>query len=289
MLYKQVAAIRGGQDGAIFNDILFRFNADGCGWAFSLEDVTKDVSAPVLLPPIAEFRLDALDRIVPHCNAVTFGREYWEEGDEFPLLYANVYNNYAKAADRQEGTVCVYRLQRSGAGFAAALVQVIRVGFIGDRSLWKSLDDPGDVRPYGNFVVDAPGNKLCAFVMRDAENVTRFFTFDLPGAHGGKFEERTGVNCVILTPDDILARFDGPYMHYMQGACCHEGRIWSVEGFSVSSENPPALRVIDIQAGREILYDHMPDHGLDLEPEFIDFRGGDCLYSDCKGNVYLVQ
>ena len=289
MQYKQVATIHGGQDGAIFNNILFRFDAGGRAWAFSLEDVTKNVPAPVLLSPIAEFRLDALDRIVPHCNAVTFGGEYWEEGDDFPLLYANLYNNYANSTDRQEGTVCVYRLQRSGTGFITTLVQVIRVGFIGDRSLWMSMDGSGDVRPYGNFVVDASGNKLYAFVMRDAEHITRFFTFDLPGARDGEFEEKTGVNCVTLTTDDIRARFDGPYMRYMQGACCHEGRIWSVEGFSGGSENPPALRVIDMQTSREILYDCMPEHGLDLEAEFIDFRGSDCLYSDCKGNVYLVQ
>ena len=179
MQYKQVATIHGGQDGAIFNNILFRFDAGGRAWAFSLEDVTKNVPAPVLLSPIAEFRLDALDRIVPHCNAVTFGGEYWEEGDDFPLLYANLYNNYANSTDRQEGTVCVYRLQRSGTGFITTLVQVIRVGFIGDRSLWMSMDGSGDVRPYGNFVVDASGNKLYAFVMRDAEHITRFFTYTI--------------------------------------------------------------------------------------------------------------
>ncbi len=288
MQYRRVAKIEGGQDGAIFKNILFRFDHRGLGRAYSLADVSEDVPAPLLLSPIAEFTLDAVDRIVPHCNAVAFGSEYWEEGDEFPLLYANLYNNYAKEENRQEGAVCVYRLQRDGGSFRTTLVQVVRIGFVRDRSLWMSCEEQGDVRPYGNFVVDTEKKRLYAFVMRDAEKITRYFTFDLPAGRAGEPEEKTGVNCVTLTADDILTQFDGPYMRFMQGACCHKGQIWSVEGFSGGSENPPGLRIIDMKARREILYDYLPDHGLNLEAEFIDFRREDCLYSDCDGNIYLV-
>ncbi len=109
-----------------------------------------------------------------------------------PLLYANVYNSYQERADRREGVLCVCRLRETENGFASRFVQVIRIGFAEDRSLWKSLEGDGDVRPCGNFAVDAERGLLKAFVMRAREPATRYFVFDLPDP-GGK-SPYNGVN-----------------------------------------------------------------------------------------------
>ena len=289
MKYIHAANILGGQDGAIFGDTLFRFDARGNGRAYCLDGVTADCREPLELSPFAEFRLGGLDRIVPHSNAVVFGSEYWAEGDEFPLLYSNIYNNYSKAEDRLEGVVCVYRLQRDGASFSAELVQLIRIGFVEDRSLWKSLEGNADVRSYGNFVVDRERQRLYAFVMRDAKKVTRCFTFRLPAVREGVTDPQYGVPAVTLTPADILRQFDSPYMRYMQGACCRDGKIYSSEGFSGGSENPPALRFLDTDAGAEVFYDNLADHDMPLEAEFIDFHGDDCLYGDARGHLFILR
>ncbi len=277
-----------GQDGVFWGDWMFRFDADGTGWAFDarpLDAATPDAVAE--LPLLAKFHTAPGDAVVPHFNSVAFGCECYDAGDEFPLLYANLYNNYAGQADRREGVCCVYRLQRAGDSFAMTLVQVIRIGFVRDAELWCSPGEKTDVRPYGNFVIDREKRVLYAFTMRDAAHRTRYFAFDLPGASEGVFCEEYGVRVVTLTAQDIRSCFDTEYHQYVQGACCHAGRIFSSEGFDVSP--PPALRVIDPAGKSQIVHVDLVELGFPAEAEWIDFRADCCYYSDARGNVYRVD
>ena len=236
------------------------------------------------------FTLARTDEWMPHSNAVGFGIPTPDE--PFPPLYTNVYNTYAKADDRREGCLCVYRLfqqenvSRCGEDYTATLVQVIRIGFTEDRDLWKSLDGNGDTRPYGNFCVDGQRGKLYAFVMRDKEHVTRYFTFDLPATTDG--EEVDGVRYVTLGREDIRDTFDGPYMNYMQGAC-RDGVIVSVEGFGMTAPNLPALRVIDMTARKETRFVPLHEYGLTVEPEFADYWNDTLIYSDATGKLYRIE
>ena len=264
-----------GQDGAIWGDYLFRFDSVGGCTVYSIPE-QKQVSA---------FKLDKSDILSPHSNAVCFGAEYYADGDEFPLLYSNIYNNYAKADDRLEGVCCVYRLTRDGDAFSSQLVQVIEIGFTEDLDLWKSLENNGDVRSYGNFTVDRDNSKLYAFVMRDKEKVTRYFEFDLPKLADGTMNETWGVNVVALTADKILKQFDSEYSNFVQGACFHDGKIYSVEGFS-GADNAPKMQIIDPAAGEQYAAIDLWNIGLKIEPEFVDFYEGTLYYVDASGKVY---
>ena len=108
MQIKKLSTIVGGQDGAIYKNYLFRFSSKGGCTVYDLTKIEGNMT------PIAEFKLDRVDFIVPHSNSVIFGNEFFAEGDEFPLLYSNVYNNYAKTEDKRVGICCVYRLVREG-------------------------------------------------------------------------------------------------------------------------------------------------------------------------------
>lgn len=287
MNFKHIATMTSGQDGAIFGSLLFRFNVKGEGHVYDLAMI--DLSAePTALEPIATFTLDRIEDMVPHSNAVMFGTEYVEEGDEFPLLYSNVYNNYKKSEDRREGQCCVYRLERAGESFKTTLVQVIEIGFIKDSALWCS-EGVEDVRPYGNFTIDRERGLYWAFVMRDGTKATRYFSFRLPKLSDGVWDETLGVRRVTLHPYDILSQFDCPYHDYVQGACCHRGKIYSVEGFHADGKHPPAMRVIDTVAGVQESYIDLVAHNCLIEPECIDFIGEDCYYSDAHGALYLVE
>ena len=167
MEFKQIASSKYGQDGAIFGDLYFRFDHLGACSVYDLSAL--DFNTVAELSPIAEFTLDRADEIAPHSNAVCFGSEYYCEGDEFPLLYSNIYNNYAKAEDRLVGVCCVYRIFREVDGFSSRLVGLIEIGFTDD-ALWRS-EGVEDVRPYGNFVVDCERERLYAYVMRDGDVV----------------------------------------------------------------------------------------------------------------------
>lgn len=277
----------GAQDGAIWGDFAFRFNADGQCRVFDarpLDNATE--SAPADLPLLASFAVNPAEPLVPHFNAVVFGTEYYADGDQFPLLYANIYNNYAKAEDRLEGTCCVYRLTRNDLHFSMKLVQVIRIGFTKD-PLWISDEEKPDVRPYGNFVIDRDKNLLHVFTMRDADHKTRYFTFRLPKLSEGVPCDVWGVPVVTLEKEDIQNWFDTDYHLFMQGACCHGGLVYSSEGFN--KDVPPSLRVIDPAAGVQLHAVNLVDLGYEIEAEWIDFRNGVCYYSDARGNIFSAD
>lgn len=276
----------GAQDGAVWGDFLFRFDHAGHCRVYDASALDKDGDGEINLPQLAAFSLHPDDAVVPHCNAVTFGAGYYEAGDEFPLLYANVYNNYAKAEDRRVGMCCVYRLQREGLDFRATLVQLLKIGFADEKGLWLSEDGTADVRPFGNFVVDRDAGLLHVFVMRDGDRTTRYFTFRLPDVTAGALSAEYGVRTAVLEVPDILSYFDTPYHLYIQGACCHNGLIYSSEGFN--ADIPPSLRIIDPAAKRQLEHTNLADLGFPTEAEFIDFRGERCYYSDGVGDLFEV-
>lgn len=280
MKITKLAKIRGGQDGAICNDLLFRFSSKG---GCSVYDMTALSGEP---EPIAEFKLDKAELIAPHSNSVTFGNEFFAEGDEFPLLYSNIYNNYAKTEDKKVGVCCVYRLVREGNAFSTTLVQLIEIGFTDARGFWRSAEGD-DVRPYGNFVVDTAKNQLWAFVMRDGEKDTRYFAFDLPGLTDGVFCEEYGVKKVTLAQSDVKEYFDTPYHHYVQGAVCHEGKIYSVEGFGEKIH--PAIRIIDTEKKCQTYFLDFFEADCTDEAELIDFYQGRCIYGNHVGELFELE
>ena len=282
--FTPVAKMHQGQDGAVYGDCLFRFDADGSARVYDATALEHGTGFDFELPLLAEFHLSLNDPVVPHFNAVVFGNEYYEEGDEFPLLYANLYNNYASAEDRREGTCCVYRIVRQGNDFSMTLLQIIRIGFTDDL-IWRS--EVKDVRPYGNFVIDREKSVLYAFTMRDGDNTTRYFAFNLPRIGDGSADDAYGVPVVTLRKEDILYYFDTDYHLYIQGACCHGGLIFSSEGFNETI--PPALRVINPQRRLEIRHVDLVELGLPCEAEWIDFYHDKCYYSDSDGRIYHVK
>lgn len=272
-----IAQISPGQDGAIWGDFLFRFDHLGHCWVHHWRSWEL----------ISEFTLDKADRICPHSNAVVFGCNFYAPGDEFPLLYTNIYNNYAKAEDPHKGVCCVYRLTREGNHFTTHLVQMIVIGFTENTELWCSPE--GDIRPYGNFVVDRKTGRYWAFVMRDGCHQTRYFSFDLPAVTAGEIDAELDIPRYVLTEQEIIDTFDVPYHHFIQGACLHNGKIWSVEGFTDDTDNPPGLRIIDPVARHQELYVNFMDMGICEEAEFIDFVDDTCYYSDAEGKLYTLE
>ena len=136
MKITRLAKIHWGQDGAIWGDELFRFDHKGECHVFKLSELGDGEDEP---SPSAVFVLDRADELAPHSNAVFFGTEYYEEGDEFPLLYSNIYNNYADAEDKLIGVCCVYRLLRDGAYIFQRIDGICPAFFPFLPSFWRVL------------------------------------------------------------------------------------------------------------------------------------------------------
>ena len=283
MKAKKVGKITWGQDGAIWGGYLFRFGSHGECVVYDFEEVKANGCTET--QPYGSFTLDKAEMINPHSNSVAFGNEYYAQGDEFPLLYSNIYNNYAREENPLKGVTLVYRLQRTGNVFTSTLVQWIEVTFTENTELWKSVEC-ADIRPYGNFAIDCEKDLYYAFTMRDQTQTTRYFAFDLPKLADGVADAELGVKKVMLAEGDIKEYFDCSYHRFIQGACLHGGKIYSVEGFSGDEKNKPALRVIDVRNKRQEHYVDFVEMDMPIEPEFIEFYQERCYYCDGHGNVY---
>ena len=271
--FTPLGTVRKGQDGTIFKNFIFRFNSDGTCGVYALQTMEL----------VDEFTLDQAEGICPHSNAVFFGSKYFDPDDDFPILYSNIYNNYP---GQMAGTCCAYRITRENGKFSSQLVQLIRVGFV-DTPLWRS-EHSKDIRPYGNFVADTAS--LWSFVMRDESRTTRFFRFPMPKVSEGEQDAKWGVPVVTLMESDILEQFDECYVNFMQGAVCHNGLIYSVEGFTVPNQHnaTPALRIFDTKTQKQVLHLDLVALGLTVEPEFVEVCNGQLYYADHDGNFYSV-
>ena len=213
MNIRRIAKINGNQDGAIWNHHLFRFDSEGFCTVYDLAAIQHAPDGEA--QKMASFRLEKTEQRKPHSNCVTFGREFYASDDEFPLLYTNIYNNYKSADDPLKGVCLVYRIKRKGTSFSSSLVQIIKIGFVEDSRYWKSKENQADVRPYGNFVVDADNGVLYAFTMRDESMTTRYFSFDLPKLSDGVFDNTIGARTLVLQIHDVKEYFDCPYHRYI--------------------------------------------------------------------------
>lgn len=285
MNIKKIGRIVWGQDGAIFGGFLFRFGNFGECFVYDLEEL-KNGDANVETKPFSTFTLDKASLIAPHSNSVCFGAEFFAENDEFPLLYSNVYNNYKNAEDPLKGVTCVYRLQRKGREFSSTLVQIVQVGFVED-PLWCSSF--ADIRPYGNVAIDRDKGLYYAFTMRDESQKTRYFVFDLPKIGDGEWDAKFGVLKAVLKKSNVKEYFDCDYQRFIQGACCYGNKIYSLEGFTDSVENPAGLRVVNLEKKVQERFVDLVALDLSIEPEFIEFYDDVCYYCNGQGYLYTVE
>lgn len=282
MKLRHICDIKGSrQDGAISGNFLFSFDHLGNCTVYDLENING-------AEPFSEFTLCKTDVLKPHSNSVVFGNEYFEAGDEFPLLYTNVYNNYQSEENKRTGMCLVYRILRNENVFTSELVQIIEIGFTSDENYWKS-EGIDDLRPYGNFVVDCEKNRYYAFTMIDKPKITRYFAFDLPKLSEGEMCREYGVSKVVLNASDIKEYFDCDYHHFVQGACLKNGKIYSLEGFTNNKDNPPAIRIIDTASKKQIAFKLFEELGSEIEPECIDFCGDTCYYVNHNGELFEIN
>lgn len=289
MKLTKIAKVESGQDIAIFNGYLFDFVAHGvCLGEVSVYKLEQLKNALGCEPePLCRFILGGVDKIIPHANAVFFSDEFYREGDEFPILYANVYNTYQRCEERHEGALLAYRVKRAGESFSAELVQVIKIGFIENLDLWKSLEGKGDFRPYGNFVLDKDSGSLYAFVMRDGTHTTRYFKFSHPSVREGEYSETYGTRLKMLSESDIVKYFDTEYHKGIQGAMVSKGKIYSLEGGLL--EYPAAIRIINPESEKLDFFFELGSLGVFDEPEGIDFYDGVCYYVCGEGDTYILE
>ena len=209
---------------------------------------------------LTDFDLGDLSTLAPHCNSAFFGLEKYDNGDDYPILFVNAYN----APGLPLGTLYGYRVVKTTVNdapvFTATLVQTITVGFT-DNAIWT---DGNDIRPYGNFVLDTDNNVLYAYTLRDADQVTRFFGFNMPALSGG---DKT------FTTANIITQFDVPYFPVIQDNAYINGMVFIGSGLA----NAGHIRVVSLLSQSYTNDIYNPTFGDNKEPELVIYHNGKIL------------
>jgi len=239
-----------GQDGCIYNDLFFSFTNQGVCKVYNLLGKNN----------IANFSVDQQATIAPHCNIAVFGRDKFDSGDLFPVLYVNAYNS----PGIPHGTLYAHRIMtdENGVPTGTLLLQTITIGFTDD-TIWG---EPSNLSPYGNFFIDTDRNFLYAYVPITSEGVTRFFKFELPDISNSS---------VVLQQSDILDYFDTDYILYPQGNCYNSGKAYILSGIDVGTG---FLNVVNLDSKSIVSrIDFYKSMGVSWEPEVIDVYKGKLL------------
>ena len=245
-----------GQDACQYNNKLFIFNSQG---KFNVYDLINKTLYGL-------FDLDENETIKPHCNSAFFGNKKYAEGDLFPILYVNAYNTSGLPL----GTLYAHRIlfDSTNNEYTTQLIQTIKIGFTNEE-IWTIQ---GDIRPYGNFILNSDTNELYAFTLR-GEN-TRFFKFNMPEIEIGD---------TILNTNDIIEMFDTEILPYIQGCTYSNNQIFALNGNDSIIQNSSYLNVINLN--KKSITNKIPLSSLMNEPEAI-FKYNQSLYIAGFNNFY---
>lgn len=249
------------QDGCIFNDTLFLFNSIGTCYVYNIND-NYSLICETALPDYCGF--------VPHSNCVCFGSKV-DDSDDFPLLYTNVYNNYSNNP-YSYGMCFVYRIFVQGYNYQFNLVQVIKLSFSNDNTLWN--DDSFNISPFGNFLID--NDKLIVYLNIFSTSKTRFFVLPLPTISNELFVE--------IDSHEICYFIDTQLFKYIQGGTIHNKCILSLEGFG-TIDFPAVLRIINLNNKllRTVFLDCIIG---EKEPEFISIYNEYLFIGEHNGEIF---
>ena len=235
----------------IYNNRLFMFSAGGKCNVYNLK--TNKL--------VGTFKLPNGKNSFPHCNAVSFSKQFYNKTDKYPLLYINAYND----AGIQDGVCYVYRIiVETGEKYKCELKQTIKIGFV-NTDIWKNAKDTK--RTYGNFVIDTANNYMYIYNLRISENKTRFFKCKIPSISNKN---------VTINRKDIIEIFDFKLIDYIQDSCYYNGNIYILSGVNDSNLYKMNLKT---KVMTKIALPNKPNNVKYFEPESIAIYNGSAIVS----------
>lgn len=244
-----------GQGGATYGDYYITLaGPNTTAWLFNLNTATlvQQISIP---SSERGFVSDC------HSNTVNFGTEFYDAGDDFPLLY--VSTGYGDGTD----TGClVYRIVNNGGTYSLVLVQTLK--FPGTE--WTEFVPAGnDCYVYRSEVAGQVYYKFPMPTLQDGGTVTFDFTQAVASYNFG----------------DQPAWYDGSSP---QGRLYSNGRIIYPSGYPPSQKL--LLIVLNLATLRREYEIDLAALGLTLEPEAAFYWNGQlCLFFWQSANIYAIS
>lgn len=247
--YEKIGQLGGGtnsrQGGALYGNYLFQFH-DGLASVVVYNLETQE-TVQVITPTVS---------IRTHAGSGGFSNEFYEEGDQFPVLYiSSMYEDIVQA----------YRITGEEGSFSMELVQTI------------SLDVPAK---YANITIDAYNNKLVIFGYQKASwsdsvnNMSVICSCDLPSVKNGD---------VAINKVDNL--FFIPFIYAEQGAFARFGKLYLSFGNTISIAG---MLVIDYVRKNVDTFVDFAKIGT-WEPEAFCFYKGNILVTSKGGAIFKLS
>ncbi len=199
-----------------------------------------------------------------HCNQSSFGVDYYDESDYFPLLYIS-----QRAGSDRRCFMEVYRICPSsnggGTDFTSMAVELVQTVFFPQMSVTNCL---GNV----NCVIDTVNRKMYTYsrnndVLDPNYGFCKISCFDIPDLKE---------DIVYLEDIDIKESFmlDCSAI-YMQGGCVENGFLYIPQGYA--SAGFILFNVIDLNKKKLVQQIDLLGNGIQWEPEGCFYYGGQVL------------
>ncbi len=197
-----------------------------------------------------------------HCNNVSFSRIFYEEGDEFPLLYVS---------GSQSGTynqVQVYRIERLSQDFSIEQVQeIIFPQSSPDNNLYWTdvMIDQDSKYMYVSSAASDGGGKVSVFEVPEVSNDQK-----------------------VLTDDDIIESFTvGKFTHH-QGANIKDNIMFIFDGVPAWGDTN-FLRIIDLGKKEDVAKINIMKKGFTVEAEGAFFYKGELFCATNNSGIFKVS
>lgn len=225
---------------AVFNNVLFQFRAGG------------SITDKVCLFDFTDGSEILSDMVIEsdHGDSATFSNEFYDPGDEFPLLYVT--------ADTSPAKIYINRVSRSSASLIKTLSFPLTAGYYGagafdwDNSICYLLSYKKQ-----NYQTDDGGTNTTVVSKWDLSN--------LADNGGGSY-----------TPE-FISQYERDFIYVMQGLTFHDGLIWITSGYG---STPSHIYAMEPATG-------VIKHTITMNDN-IEIEGAQFIYDNVTQSYYLL-
>ena len=236
------------------------------------------------LTPYEERNYIGTGSVLYHCNNTSFGTEFFDRNDVFPLLYVT----QRQVKESLRAFVVVLRIvphfgpEQEIDSFSAERVQTIYMPGMSEKN---RLGHP-------NIIIDRKRNDIVTYSRYNNSNskydqLGRITRLRLPSLRNANGEIQ---QTVYLDDKDITDSFDTEWnMTYAQGGFVQGDLLVIGQGFPTKKHAPVNVRVIDLKKRKTVGTTNIYDMGFDDEPEGVFLYKGKVMVSSIRKNIYVLD
>ena len=235
LLMEQYSSSRSMQGSAVYGSILFQFVANNyCVFVYDIDK--KEYLGTISCKTNSKW----------HNNQATFSHTFYEEGDEFPLLYTSQIHP-------EEQSIQVWRVLRTENLFELKLVQSMKL----------PMDTDDNNLYHFNMVIDDKDEFFWLYSRNRTTSMGQISKWKLPDPY---------ISTVDLAEENMLERFSiDVNMGDAQGGTMLGHRIYFVRG--VPGRSLLYLHIVNVNT-QEVTSFNLRDYNFKVEPEGLSFYQG---------------